>query len=66
MYMGLDRVQAVNTDLLSFLSGACIALWHLPHFRTSLIAVQVLPPPPKIRALLFLHAGQMHDFGRSS
>lgn len=40
---GLERVQAVNSDLLSFLSGTCIALWHLPQFRTSLITVQVLP-----------------------
>ncbi len=41
---GLERMHNGNGDLLSFLSGACIALWHLPQFRSSLMAVQVHLP----------------------
>lgn len=39
---GHEKAQpGLDADLLSFLSGACIALWHLSQFRNSLVTVQV-------------------------
>ncbi len=34
-------MKDVNLELMNFLDSACIALWHLPHFRDSMLAIQV-------------------------